>query len=217
MLKNAPVLILDEATSALDSESERQVQAALEALMRGRTTIVIAHRLSTIERADRIVVLERGRIVETGTHAELLGARRRLRQALPHPVRRGARRGVKLSISEASRGVPTPPPGAGPRGGHPPPLSPRRPPLSPRGAGWPPPPPPPAKPPRGGPPPGAYGRIGVGAPPPAPPPRRRPGPDAVVGEALDIVFAEVVARLHLDHEKRIGPRFSSRCLVPVGM
>jgi subfamily B ATP-binding cassette protein MsbA len=72
ILKNAPVLILDEATSALDSESERQVQAALEALMRGRTTIVIAHRLSTIERADRIVVLERGRIVEAGTHADLL-------------------------------------------------------------------------------------------------------------------------------------------------
>ena len=72
ILKNAPVLILDEATSALDSESERQVQAALDALMRGRTTIVIAHRLSTIENADRIVVLERGRIAETGTHAELL-------------------------------------------------------------------------------------------------------------------------------------------------
>ncbi|MGH8689889.1 MAG: lipid A export permease/ATP-binding protein MsbA [Burkholderiales bacterium] len=72
ILKNAPLLILDEATSALDSESERQVQAALEALMRARTTIVIAHRLSTIERADRIVVLERGRIVETGRHAELL-------------------------------------------------------------------------------------------------------------------------------------------------
>jgi len=72
VLKNAPLLILDEATSALDSESERQVQAALDALMRGRTTIVIAHRLSTIERADRIVVLERGRIVESGTHAELL-------------------------------------------------------------------------------------------------------------------------------------------------
>jgi subfamily B ATP-binding cassette protein MsbA len=72
ILKNAPVLILDEATSALDSESERQVQAALERLMRGRTTIVIAHRLSTIERADRIVVLERGRIVEAGRHAELL-------------------------------------------------------------------------------------------------------------------------------------------------
>jgi len=73
LLKNAPVLILDEATSALDSESERLVQDALATLMRGRTTLVIAHRLSTIERADRIVVLERGRIVELGTHAELVG------------------------------------------------------------------------------------------------------------------------------------------------
>jgi subfamily B ATP-binding cassette protein MsbA len=72
LLKNAPVLVLDEATSALDTESERHVQAALEALMRGRTTLVIAHRLSTVERADRIVVLERGRIVESGTHRELL-------------------------------------------------------------------------------------------------------------------------------------------------
>ena len=72
LLKNAPVLILDEATSSLDTESERQVQAALETLMRGRATIVIAHRLSTVERADRIVVLERGRIMESGRHAELL-------------------------------------------------------------------------------------------------------------------------------------------------
>ena len=72
LLKDAPILILDEATSALDSESERQVQAALEILMRGRTTLVIAHRLSTIERADRIVVLDKGRIVEIGRHAELL-------------------------------------------------------------------------------------------------------------------------------------------------
>lgn len=71
LLKNAPVLVLDEATSALDSESEQHVQAALETLMQGRTTIVIAHRLSTVEHADRIVVLEGGRIVETGTHQEL--------------------------------------------------------------------------------------------------------------------------------------------------
>lgn len=72
LLKNAPILILDEATSALDTESERQVQAALEELMKGRTTLVIAHRLSTIENADRIVVLAHGKIVESGTHAELL-------------------------------------------------------------------------------------------------------------------------------------------------
>jgi len=72
ILKDAPILILDEATSALDSESERAVQKALERLMEGRTTFVIAHRLSTVERADRIVVLEAGRIAETGTHAELL-------------------------------------------------------------------------------------------------------------------------------------------------
>jgi subfamily B ATP-binding cassette protein MsbA len=72
LLKNAPILILDEATSALDSESERLVQQAIERLMEGRTALVIAHRLSTIREADRIVVLERGRIVEQGTHAELL-------------------------------------------------------------------------------------------------------------------------------------------------
>jgi len=72
ILKDAPILVLDEATSALDSESERHVQAALEALMRGRTTIVVAHRLSTIEHANRIVVLDHGRIVEQGSHAELI-------------------------------------------------------------------------------------------------------------------------------------------------
>jgi len=76
LLKDAPLLILDEATSALDSESERQVQAALEVLMKGRTTLVIAHRLSTIERADRILVIDQGRIVESGRHAELLAAGR---------------------------------------------------------------------------------------------------------------------------------------------
>jgi subfamily B ATP-binding cassette protein MsbA len=72
ILKDAPILILDEATSALDSESERQVQSALDTLMQGRTTIVIAHRLSTIEHANRIVVLEHGRIVEQGSHVDLL-------------------------------------------------------------------------------------------------------------------------------------------------
>ncbi|MFZ5654146.1 MAG: lipid A export permease/ATP-binding protein MsbA [Pseudomonadota bacterium] len=74
LLKDAPVLILDEATSALDSESERHIQAALEVAMRGRTTFVIAHRLSTVEQADRILVLEAGRIVEEGDHARLLAA-----------------------------------------------------------------------------------------------------------------------------------------------
>ncbi|MDR2014493.1 MAG: lipid A export permease/ATP-binding protein MsbA [Azoarcus sp.] len=72
LLKNAPVLILDEATSSLDSESERHIQNALERATRGRTTLVIAHRLSTIERADLILVMNRGRIVERGTHVELL-------------------------------------------------------------------------------------------------------------------------------------------------
>jgi ATP-binding cassette subfamily B protein len=74
MLKNPPLLLLDEATSALDAESERMVQAALESAMKDRTTLVIAHRLSTVQRAGRIVVLEHGRIVETGTHAQLAAA-----------------------------------------------------------------------------------------------------------------------------------------------
>ncbi len=83
LIKDTPILILDEATSALDSESEKIVQLALDALRRGRTSLVIAHRLSTIENADRIVVLQGGRIAETGTHAQLLRCQRRICPPLP--------------------------------------------------------------------------------------------------------------------------------------
>src|SRR6202022_3336166 len=72
MLKNAPILLLDEATSALDNESERQVQRALNTLIRGRTTLVIADRLSTVQGADLICVVDRGHIVDSGRHAELI-------------------------------------------------------------------------------------------------------------------------------------------------
>jgi subfamily B ATP-binding cassette protein MsbA len=74
LLRNTPILILDEATSALDTELERQIQQQLEELMVGRTTLVIAHRLSTVEKADRILVMAGGRVVEVGTHAELLAS-----------------------------------------------------------------------------------------------------------------------------------------------
>jgi ABC-type multidrug transport system fused ATPase/permease subunit len=73
ILKNPAVLILDEATSNLDAESERLIEDALEKLLVGRTTLIIAHRLATVQRADRLVVVDRGRIVEEGTHTELLG------------------------------------------------------------------------------------------------------------------------------------------------
>ncbi len=72
LLKDAPILILDEATSALDTEAERHIQAALAQLVRNRTTFIIAHRLSTVEQADRIIVLDAGQIVESGTHQQLL-------------------------------------------------------------------------------------------------------------------------------------------------
>ena len=72
MLKDAPILLLDEATSALDTESERHIQAALKELMKGRTTLVIAHRLSTVMDADLIHVIDKGKLSESGTHAELL-------------------------------------------------------------------------------------------------------------------------------------------------
>ena len=72
VLKNPPIMVLDEATSALDSESERLVQSALENMMKNRTSVVIAHRLSTIQNADQIVVMQKGRIIEQGTHSELL-------------------------------------------------------------------------------------------------------------------------------------------------
>ena len=72
MLKNAPILVLDEATSSLDSESEKYIQEALWKLMKNRTAIVVAHRLSTIQKMDRIIVLDQGKIVEEGTHRELL-------------------------------------------------------------------------------------------------------------------------------------------------
>ena len=71
-MQDAPILILDEATAALDTESERYIQGALEALMKNRTTLIIAHRLSTVEHANKIIVMEEGRMVEMGSHQELL-------------------------------------------------------------------------------------------------------------------------------------------------
>ena len=92
ILKDAPILVLDEATSALDSEVEAAIQESLGTLMEGKTVIAIAHRLSTIARMDRLIVLDHGRIVEQGTHDELLRARRPLRRAVAAAVRRLHRR-----------------------------------------------------------------------------------------------------------------------------
>ena len=87
LFRNPPILILDEATSALDTESERLVQQAIDELMHDRTVLVIAHRLSTVRQADQILVLEGGRIVERGTHDELLARGRHVSAALQPAVR----------------------------------------------------------------------------------------------------------------------------------
>ena len=92
LLKDAPILILDEATSALDSEVEAAIQEQLYNLMAGKTVIAIAHRLSTIAAMDRLVIMDQGRIVEEGSHDELLRARRPLRRAVGAPVGRLPRR-----------------------------------------------------------------------------------------------------------------------------
>jgi len=86
MLKKSPILVLDEATSSLDSKAEKLIQKALEELMKGRTTIVIAHRLSTLKQMDRIIVFDNGKIIEDGTHQELLAQRGKYFQLWQHQV-----------------------------------------------------------------------------------------------------------------------------------
>ena len=104
LLKAPAIVVLDEATAHLDSESEAAVQRALDAALEGRTSLVIAHRLSTVRNADLILVLDDGRIVQSGTHAELLAAGRALRRPLPHPVRAGPLRPYRLTADRWSRG-----------------------------------------------------------------------------------------------------------------
>ena len=101
ILRDAPILLLDEATSALDAESETLVQTALERLMQGRTTLVIAHRLATVLKADRILVMDQGRIVEEGTHQSLVARRRHL-----CPARQAAVRDRRRRLAGRGRVVP---------------------------------------------------------------------------------------------------------------
>ena len=100
ILRDAPLLLLDEATSSLDAESETLVQTALDELMRDRTTLVIAHRLATVLSCDRILVMDQGRIVEQGTHAELVAAGRALCPAGAAAVRGGVRKGPTLFAAD---------------------------------------------------------------------------------------------------------------------
>jgi ABC-type multidrug transport system fused ATPase/permease subunit len=102
VLINPEILILDEATSALDSKSEQLVQAAIEALMKGRTSFVIAHRLSTVRHADKIVVLEHGRIVETGSHAELMAKNGHYAKMHDLQFRQAAPELENLNVEEAN-------------------------------------------------------------------------------------------------------------------
>ena len=99
MLKDASVLVLDEATSALDNDTERELQAALDALVRGRTTITIAHRLSTIEAADEILVLAGGRVVERGEHLSLLRRRGAYARLAGDEPRQGDRREAEVALT----------------------------------------------------------------------------------------------------------------------